>query len=203
MSLVSVFNYECRSAAIPKSNWEKIRRAAEQLFDIVQSSTGDHGTWLCCAQNDEDAISYEVGDERFTVYRVWSKSQYGSPDSPELLRLNPVGDLFIRSVLLAVAHYAPKKTAFELRSSGSVSGWKEAARLLAPAIVGEFNLWGMIADMRLGKGFDNPMPANGDDHLLHLAAVVLNTHAFAVREQDEQLQAPISGIPFPSRSWFF
>ena len=203
MPLASVVHYECRSAAIPKPNWEKIRWAAEQLCDIVQPSTGDHGTWLRCTQNDEHAISYEVGDERLTVYRTWSRSQYGSPDSPKLLKLNPVGDLFIRSVLLAVAHCAPKKTAFELRSSGSVSGWKEAARLLAPAIAGQFNLSGMIADMRLCKSFDNPLPANGDDHLLHLAAVVLNTHAFAVREQDEQLQAPISGIPFPSRSWFF
>jgi hypothetical protein len=124
------------------------------------------------------------------------------------MEVDALSDLFIRSVYLVLAVYAPTGTRLELRSTGCLDGWVEARDLFEHATGKAVDIDLMAADEKLCKGFGSPLLATGDTHLAGLAAKVTGVPAAAdIGEPDQaaidSAPASVFNIPFVSHSWFF
>lgn len=195
---VKIFHYEVRKSGIPDSNWRRICTAAEKLHTMFKPLASKLGAniEIETLQQSSPRLAFHVGDSYFMSRRLWSKGEYTANPMPQTLTVEPLEDIFTRCLLLIVVHYAPKSTGLQIRSSGCVDGWMEAQ-----TIVGALNLKNdlnqLIDDEDLAKGFDNPLPISGDDHLLGMAARVLESDSNAMAEKIKPLP-PVQGI-----RWFF
>lgn len=209
MSQNKHFLYEHRTKGIPKFDWRNIREAVDKLQALVMPMSGSPGSFAqIAAGSDENCLYLTLGGEERVIRRIWPKKEYDAPKLPGTISIDGLSDLFIRSVYLAVAFYAPAGTRLELRSTGCLDGWKEARDLFGHATGNVLDIDRMVANERLCKGFDSPLPETGDSHLIGLATKIIGLPT-ATDMGDPEWAGTSSGlatvrdIPFVSHSWFF
>lgn len=206
MRVYEHFLYEHRSKGIIKADWTKIRAAANKMLAMVDPTSGVPGTSFAISEvrNDIDNLSYQLGSEFVSINRTWKKKHYEAPEIPKTYRFDPVCDLFIRGVFLAIAFYTPKSVRHEIRSTGALSGWKEARDLFEHATGEALDLDLMVADERLCKGFDTPLPVDGDAHLAGLTASLTGSpDASDMGDPETTEPAGVRDNSVASHSWFF
>lgn len=210
MRVYEHFLYEYRSKGIIKADWAKIRAAADKMRELVDPTSGIPGTSFAIGEvrNDTDNLSYQLGSEFVSINRIWKKKHYEAPEIPKTYHFEPVCDLFLRGVFLAIAFYTPKSVGHEIRSTGSLSGWVEAQKLFEAATGELQDVHLMAATERLCKGFDTPLPVDGDFHLTDLAATLVGEQEGGDATKPMTAAAkgdstPIRDIPISGQSWFF